>query len=197
MRVRDQVRSRGTAEQVHGLAHAVGCAILLSMSYVCPSKYLPTHPLATKNGKVSVSRMVLFDKIGPVGAPCHWCHDPLLWSGDLVADHLDSDPTNNDAGNLVPSCRGCNANRDDGTGHGRRDLTPKTCPQCGGAFVALRENHERQECCSRACSMSYKPRRPHAECGTSSAYKRGCRCNECRAANAARARRQRAHRSTP
>jgi hypothetical protein len=76
------------------------------------------HPLADSRGIVYVHRMVLFDKIGPGEHRCHWCGTPISWmvagagaDGALIADHVDFDPSNNDPGNLVPSCNLCNSQR--------------------------------------------------------------------------------------
>lgn len=77
--------------------------------------YAPDHPLANNQGVVKRSRMVLFDQLEGRGAPCFRCGKHLFWGIDLCADHIDSDSTNDDPSNLRPSCRGCNANRDDGT----------------------------------------------------------------------------------
>lgn len=75
--------------------------------------YLPDHPLAQNANKIVLThRLILFEQY-PNGAPCHWCGKDLFWfrSPRLVGDHLDTDITNNDPLNLVPSCRGCNGNR--------------------------------------------------------------------------------------
>jgi len=155
------------------------------MGYTRPSRYLPSHPLAGKNGKVAVSRLVLYDKLCGVAEPCHWCGCSLIWK-TLCADHLDSDGMNNAPENLVPSCRGCNANREDGTGHGRQSADPRRCTHCGRPFVALRPHRHKQIYCSNRCSnLARGPRgskRPH---GTTGRYKYGCRCAECSAAQAA------------
>lgn len=73
----------------------------------------PGHPVAHADGRVRVHRAVLYDKIGPGPHPCHWCGSSVDWYGipELVSDHLDGDTWNNDPGNLVPSCNGCNAVR--------------------------------------------------------------------------------------
>lgn len=89
----------------------------------------PTHLLADTEGMVRVHRAVLYDKIGPGPATCHWCGRELAWKADgirrVVADHLDANTRNNAPSNLVASCRTCNvrrAKRDDflthcGRGH--------------------------------------------------------------------------------
>ena len=76
----------------------------------------PTHPLAPRNGMVYEHRRVLYAEIGPGNHACHWCGQQVAWhKGDglprLVVDHLDENHANNDPANLVPSCSGCNANR--------------------------------------------------------------------------------------
>ena len=136
--------------------------------------------------------MILYDKIGAGPHPCHWCGDKLVWavaSGTgIVADHLDGDTQDNDPENLVPSCRGCNANR---STHGRRQ--PKTCEHCGVAFIAKGNTHhsDRRFCslsCAGAVRAAIMRERPTLSAhGTRARYtgKDKCRCDECRAANAA------------
>ncbi len=153
------------------------------MAYIQPTRYLPSHPLAGKNGKVKVSRMVLHEKLGGVAAPCHWCGCALTWE-TLCADHLDSDTLNNVPENLVASCRGCNANRDDGTGHGRRPPDPP-CEHCGGPIGPYKNRKPRRFCSIRCANLARAPygtTRPH---GTIGRYQYGCRCGECSAVQAA------------
>ena len=75
------------------------------------------HPLAGAQGKLLVNRLVLFEKIGPGGHPCHWCGRPLVWrkgrvkADSILADHLDEDRTNNEPDNLVAACNACNTTR--------------------------------------------------------------------------------------
>jgi hypothetical protein len=130
---------------------------------------------------VLVSRLVLFDKVGPGNQVCHWCGCALTWA-TVCADHLNSDPSDNRADNLVASCRGCNANRDDGTGHGRRP-PPPPCERCGTPIGPSR-NRRPQRFCSGTCanlSRTYGTKKEH---GTIGRYKYGCRCALCRRANA-------------
>ena len=88
--------------------------LMTSNGYV--KVYLPAHPLADRNGRVSEHRQVLFDVIGPGRHLCHWCSRLVNWEQThsitaLVVDHLDEDRTNNTVANLVPSCIGCNSTR--------------------------------------------------------------------------------------
>lgn len=69
------------------------------------------HPLAMKNGRVAVHRMVFYDQIGNSRIPCFWCGTSLEWRINLFVDHLDHDRHNNQPTNLVPSCNSCNAGR--------------------------------------------------------------------------------------
>jgi hypothetical protein len=78
----------------------------------------PDHPLSDAvRGRVPVHRKVLYDIIGPGTHPCHWCQKPVTWgltgtkSGSLIVDHIDDDGSNNEPGNLVPSCHRCNVTR--------------------------------------------------------------------------------------
>lgn len=141
----------------------------------------PDHPLAPPSGVVAVSRLVLFDKIGPGGHPCHWCDAPLTWTAgggpadpnNLLVDHLDWDRNNNDPDNLVPSCNSCNAHR---TRRGdRRRLEQgeqvvlwsgvptraieRKCEHCGTTFLIppSATKKGRGRFCSRSCARS-KPK---------------------------------------
>lgn len=74
------------------------------------------HPIAPTSGRVAYCRLALFDKIGPGTHSCHWCGGQVTWKigrafDALVVDHLDWNPQNDAAENLVPSCNSCNARR--------------------------------------------------------------------------------------
>ena len=95
--------------------------------------YLPGHPLASKNGRLFFHRYLLFEKLGAGVHPCYWCGDPVEWKvrdgrgvgvGDLVVDHLDGDPQNNDPSNLVAACNQCNTIRALVTGWERQKGKP-------------------------------------------------------------------------
>ena len=78
--------------------------------------YLPSHPLASGNGKVYVHRAVLYDRIGPGPHDCHWCGVQVDWVGKgqpncLEVDHLNHMGDDNRSENLVQSCRSCNQQR--------------------------------------------------------------------------------------
>lgn len=143
--------------------------------------YRPNHPLSRPTGYVRRSRVVLYEKLQGKPGTCNWCQEVLTWK-TLCADHLDSNTRNDVAENLVGSCRGCNANREDGTGHGRKQ--PKTCPVCNREYIAA-DHHKKQIFCSTRCSSLARPSRlptelPH---GTRSRYMRGCRCRSCVTSN--------------
>ena len=80
------------------------------------------HPLTQGHSSATVlaHRWLLFEALGGRGDSCHVCGHRLHWMAkgpdELVVDHLDGDPGNNHLTNLAPACRGCNANREDGTG---------------------------------------------------------------------------------
>lgn len=142
--------------------------------------YRPGHPLAKSGGRIRKSRFLLFEKLKGKAGRCHWCNTPLTWEV-LCADHLDGNIMNDTPENLVGACRGCNANRDDGTNFGRRK--PKTCPQCKKDFIGG-FHHKAQVYCSITCSAASRPKTgSKAKHGTRSRYVYGCRCDKCRQAN--------------
>lgn len=145
-----------------------------------PIIYRHGHQLANEKGAVRESRFVLFEKLNGSAGKCHWCSIALTWK-TLCADHLDSNVQNNVPKNLVGSCRGCNANREDGTGHGR--LKPKKCPECEILFIA-KSHHNIQIYCSEKCAQKNRPRPgTKSKHGTRTRYVFGCRCNKCRYEN--------------
>lgn len=115
------------------------------------------HPLADSHGRVALSRLRLYDKVGPGVHPCNWCGRRVIWTvgvtpDALITDHLDWDNTNDDPANLVVSCHNCNARRaapgkqgaiqpDEpvkilSTGH-RTRAVEKECGWCGETFLTL------------------------------------------------------------
>lgn len=142
-------------------------------------RFAPDHPIAPPGGILAVARIVLYDKIGPGEHSCHWCGRALQWTTErtpstIFADHLDHDPTNDTAENLVPSCNSCNGHR---TRRGERNLiaadepvillngrTPtraiaRACEYCGEEFLALPAHVRvgKGRFCSRSCARR-KPR---------------------------------------
>ncbi len=146
-----------------------------------PWKIIHGHPLASRGGQVRVSRAVLYEKLSGIAGNCNWCGCALTWK-TLCADHLDSNTENNVPENIVGSCRGCNANREDGTGRGRKK--GKKCVGCGEVFIGGKHHH-RQLHCSATCAYLHKKKRPRKVAhGTRSYYTgSGCRCSECKDAN--------------
>lgn len=143
----------------------------------------PGHPLAPPSGTVAISRLVLYEKIGPGPHNCHWCGAHVEWivgadvgtTGSLLADHVDWDVENDEPGNLVASCHPCNAHRRQGgdarlisdeepfitNKDGSRDrATWRGCEQCGASFLVRLKQVRRGEgrFCSRSCARS-QPRR--------------------------------------
>lgn len=135
----------------------------------------PGHPVAPTSGIATVSRLVLYDKIGPGPHPCHWCGAEVAWivgggpatPGYLLADHLDWDDQNDAPENLVPSCNHCNAHRtrdgdrrriQDGEltmmwGGRKTRAVRRVCETCGSEFLtvpaAVKAGDGRY--CSRQC----------------------------------------------
>lgn len=137
------------------------------------------HPIAPPSGVTLISRVVLYDKIGPGPHPCHWCGTLVEWMPGvgvrdpkaLLVDHVDLDATNDAPGNLEPSCNPCNSHRrlsgnsqlirDDELvvvkADGRRVRgVQRECEFCGTAFVAAETQVKigRGRFCSRSCARS-------------------------------------------
>jgi hypothetical protein len=130
---------------------------------------LRDHPLAPPSGVLPVSRIVLYEKIGPGPHPCHWCGRLVNWgrgitTDGLIADHLDWDHTNDDPANLVPSCNSCNTRRAAPGRQGaiqayeptfpisngyRTRAVQCTCGTCGKEFLATKSRPRLY--CSRPC----------------------------------------------
>lgn len=128
------------------------------------------HPIAPSSGVVAVSRLTLYEHLGPGPHRCHWCGTSVDWRPGgpgapdaLIVDHLDWD-TNNDAlENLVPACNACNSKRAapgkrqkiaDGepttrVGRYRTRLVEKDCAGCGQPFLSVPSKQRKY--CSRAC----------------------------------------------
>jgi hypothetical protein len=123
---------------------------------------VPSHPLAGPSEYVAVSRLVLYEKIGPGPHKCHWCGCEIRWlpgarvaQGALIADHLNWNQLDDRPENLVPSCNICNAHRtrsgdrrrvkDDepflivntAKGPVRTRAVTRICEACGVEFLAL------------------------------------------------------------
>lgn len=138
--------------------------------------YRHKHPIANSRGKIRKSRYILYEKLKGIAGKCYWCKIKLSWN-TLCADHLDSNIMNDTSSNLVGSCRGCNANRNDGTGYGRKK--PKKCPICLKQFIKL-DHHNQQIYCNINCSILGRTKRgTKAKHGSRSRYMYGCRCKLC------------------
>ena len=64
-------------------------------------------------------RLVLYEKIGPGQHPCNYCGETVEWKvgqhtqrGNLIAEHVDGDTTNNDPENLRHLCQRCHLTLD-------------------------------------------------------------------------------------
>lgn len=143
------------------------------MAFVRKHIFRPEHPLAPPSGLILVSRVVLYDKIGPGVHPCNWCGVKLTWagagsgsrvSGKIVADHCDNDPENDDPGNLVVACYGCNISRGRTPmaqgevlfmviGGIRHRAVEKVCERCKSTFLMPRSQlkYRSGRFCGRAC----------------------------------------------
>jgi hypothetical protein len=116
--------------------------------------YMPNHPLSYRRGYVAEHQRVLYDKIGPGRHQCNWCNRDVFWPGErrdgevkLIADHVNEDTSDNDPGNLVPSCTKCNIQRNDphivrdhelyitGRDGIKHRAERRFCKQCGSGFL--------------------------------------------------------------
>lgn len=149
--------------------------------------YAPNHPLVNKSKTVRKARFILWEKLGGKNAACHWCKVELVWmvteeqrkiENALCVDHLDRDSLNDKPENLVPSCRGCNANRHI---NGRRQS--KECKQCEVSF--LLKKRAAIFCSGKCYNKSTKGKKVGTKAihGTRSRYNYGCRCDGCRKEN--------------
>jgi hypothetical protein len=96
------------------VATASGVSVSPGRKY--KTKYVPTHPLASKHGIVYVHRMVLFNAIGYGPHACHYCQANIDWTrrgepNELQPDHVNNQGDDNRIENLVPCCRSCNTAR--------------------------------------------------------------------------------------
>lgn len=136
------------------------------------------HPLTPPSGIVAVSRLVLYDKIGPGTHSCHWCGQPVWWqvgggpatAGKLIADHLNWDVHDDSPENLVPSCNECNKLRTragDRRRLGAEDqivvwsgrptrAIERICQHCGEKFLIppAATKGGKGRFCSRSCARS-------------------------------------------
>ena len=82
----------------------------------------PDHPIATKNGWLSLHRAIMYDHMGEGQHKCHWCGAVIVWVNRdpakqfqlIQVDHLNSIASDNRLINLVLSCKRCNTGRSSG-----------------------------------------------------------------------------------
>lgn len=136
-------------------------------------QYAPGHPLSGATGLVSAARKILYDRIGPGVHVCHWCGKNIRWikgvrghsTGAVIADHVDSDPLNDEPENIVPSCGTCNATRTQSIKSGelfvvrsngtRTRATKRLCVICQAEFLVVNaelRSSGKGQCCSRSCA---------------------------------------------
>ncbi len=136
----------------------------------------PPHPNRNSSGLYRLHRVVMENSLGRLLKP----HE--------VVHHKDEDGHNNSIDNLELHTR---------ASHSREHNKPKPpvkvkCPRCGKRFEMLTSDYEFKRktnktgvYCSRSCgAMAQSQDLPHGY----SRYRKGCRCEICRAANAERMR---------
>lgn len=152
---------------------------------------IPEHPMANKNGYVLEHRVVAENKIGR-----------LLKDNEIV-HHIDGDKHNNNPENLEVM---------DELEHSifhasqrKRSITKLKCANCGKEFERFANKTKRNNknyFCSRHCNGKYYSSVPgfcgrdvknfkYNEHGNVNSYRHGCRCEECKKANAEKARKDR------
>lgn len=147
----------------------------------------PGHPVSPSSGIALISRVVLYDSIGPGPHRCHWCGAEVDWMpgaglarGALIVDHLNHDAADDALPNLVASCNTCNARRNRNgpfrpiiqpgellvtmPNGNRTRATERTCATCGNSFLVptanLRTKKRQGIYCSPQCQ--YDRNRAHA-----------------------------------
>lgn len=144
--------------------------------------FLPEHPNADKRGRVYEHRAVLENKLG------------RLLSADEVGHHRNEIGDDNREENLEAMLWNDHASHH--SGQRPRNEVTASCPQCGVTIVREKRNAKGAKLfCSTSCSTSYytiaQSRKNTTQHGTSSMYRSGCRCEECRAYQYARVKRWR------
>lgn len=134
--------------------------------------YIHDHPHADKRGRIYLHRAIMENHLGRMLARTELVH------------HKDRDPRNNEVDNLeVMSVLEHNVEHHSG----REDLILE-CGWCGVKVVRRHGQRNGQNVfCSRSHSAMFYGRGV-AERHDYGAYRRGCRCQVCREANAARIR---------
>lgn len=103
-----------------------------------PYFYMPSHPLARKNGTVSLSRHRASVKVG------HWLReDELVW-------HEDGDAKNTDPSNLMVISK-AEAMQANAPYFGNR--VTKICEWCGKEFSVSESHADRRSHCSSKCAQ--------------------------------------------
>lgn len=72
--------------------------------------FMPSHPLAMRDGYVYEHRLKVHERFGEALPACEICRAPTFWENCHI-DHRDEDVRNNDIANLRPVCPGCNTSR--------------------------------------------------------------------------------------
>jgi hypothetical protein len=110
------------------------------------------HPIAPPSGQVAIARLNLYEKIGPGTHACNWCGRDVTWQlghyapGNLIADHLNWDTTDDSPSNLVPSCSNCNTHRRSSGDNRRIESGELTVEYGAGVTRASKLVCENEEC---------------------------------------------------
>lgn len=145
--------------------------------------YLPQHPNA-RNGTIFLHRVVMENELGRP-----------LQEGEIV-HHRNGDKSDNHPENLELTTQSAHASLHAEERPKRGEtLVELVCPFCDETFTRPTRNvskGEERSFCSRSCSTSFNGRRGCTiSHGTYGRYRKGCRCDECRGANAEKSRKHR------
>lgn len=155
------------------------CAIVIFMKVESQGVYrfvvVPGHPMADNRGRVLEHRYVMSEHLGR----------PL--TADEVVHHKNENPLDNRVENLELM-----SNSDHNSLHRPPSFRELQCSLCNKPIVRQSwEIRSESVFCSRECQRSFslalgRGKLRNDNHGSSGKYRRGCRCDVCRKANAAR-----------
>jgi len=135
---------------------------------------IPNHPMADSRGRILEHRFRMAEHLG------------RSLTSEEVVHHRDGDMKNNDITNLELM----SGAKHTSLHHKGIEIT-FVCPECGAAFCKPpRKVNGVRTFCSKSCASSFYGKKRHRsenrllKHGKESGYRRGCRCQDCKAAHA-------------